>query len=338
MKIFYSLPFSGGQAPNQFQLLLTVYHQGLRPDVVFATSGGAVAIHFVSQANWDEQRLRELIRESVGMISIRRKNIAEQIKALISPENNSFLSESGTLRFFTDMMSQRSAGGIEIWNGTLNDVSNKSAFFCNTSKSSSRFNFESDEFETIFCNNDKEMFAKSVKASMSIPPLFPKTEINGCQYIDGAFGWASPIVPMLAAANVTEPHSVVVIDGKISQLTIHNTAPADDMVGMFSKYIKRLTHQKISSDVFFLVQRLGFLARINGETVCKKEIINPTEDDWRFVRDTVYSSRYSVLVVSPLYYRAVQLYEIDYDKTIDIMNMCKKYVALTLHYSHKADV
>jgi predicted acylesterase/phospholipase RssA len=169
---------------------------------------------------------------------------------------------------------------------------------------------------------------------MSIPPLFPKTEIDGCHYIDGAFGWASPVVPLLSAANVTDPHCVVVIDGESSQLNTHNMTMSNDIIAMMSKYMKRLGHQKINSDIFFLVERLKFLAQISNVRVSKMEIVNPTNDDWLVVRDTVYSSKYTVLIVSPLYYRGVRLYEIDYNKSMSVMDMCKKYSVLTLHYTH----
>jgi hypothetical protein len=209
MKI-YVLPVSGGGFAVQIGLLKAIYDAtmgkkciGITPDLVLGSSGGNVAAYLAMIGNWCSNSIMKnshLINSSLFVESWTPPFFPSWIAFPLT--KSIYRNGQGVKELFNKVYTPSSIDTTEIWSGTYNTVSQKSAFFCNKSieksliKDTGEPTYIYDMEPSVYLNGDRDKIAKVCHASASIPIMTEGVIINDQLHIDGGAGFASPFTPL----------------------------------------------------------------------------------------------------------------------------------------------
>lgn len=209
MKI-YVLPVSGGGFAVQLGLLKAIYEAtlmksrvGITPDLVLGSSGGNVASYLSMIGNWSSYAIMKNSKSINSNLFVESWTPPFFPTAIAYPLTNSiYRNGDGISQFFEQVYTKKSIVKTELWTGTYNTVSQKSAFFCNKHidnaiiKDLGKNTHIYDDEPVVYMNGDISMISKVSHASASIPIITPGVMIKDELHVDGGAGYASPLIPM----------------------------------------------------------------------------------------------------------------------------------------------
>lgn len=331
MKVFYSVPVSGGYLPSQIQLLLDLYQAGFRSDVIFSTSGGNVAAYLVVSCGWDKQRVNDMLEESCRS-NLNKNNLFRKLQVLFTNSFDQGLFDSDVI---TDAIIDRIiSSDIEVWTGTYNMLSHCSGFFCNFSEENAYIKQSFVDHNIAMCemtytDSDPTLISAYSKASLSIPMLMKPVQINNAPHVDGGFNWSSPLIPL--TSNITEPHCIVLVYP--SNLDSTQTIPSPiDLVTSIHRNFEMLTDGHIRTERFYSIERLKYFAKLTGKRIERMLNTSATAETLVIMHKIIQESEYSLLIVSPVFNQTTGLYSMDYERIVNIMRLCSKYFCADLYY------
>lgn len=208
--IIYVLPVSGGGFPAQLGLLKELFKatkttdkSGIRPDIVFASSGGNVASYIAMMGNWSDTGISKnckLIDASLFVESWTPPFFPTWIAFPLT--KSVYRNGEGVKRLFEQVFTTNSIQTTEIWTGTYNATRQQAAMFCNRSLETALIkDFGEDSYiydmeASRYLNGNLLEIGKSCYASASIPYLTPGIVIGTDRYVDGGSMYASPLAAM----------------------------------------------------------------------------------------------------------------------------------------------
>lgn len=189
---------SGGGYAVQYGLLALLSDAGIKPNICFGTSGGALALYLASAANWSSSEMIKIASELSDSLVFRSwmPTMLNFLPSVIagykrgSINDRSREAEDFFLRHFANIPTD-----VEIWTGTYNVNTSRAHFFLNRNTD---LNFTKINFSQFACDlpsvveNVREL-ARTVIASISIPGLLPPVLIGKELHCDGGVLYASPL-------------------------------------------------------------------------------------------------------------------------------------------------
>lgn len=209
MKI-YVLPISGGGFAIQLSFLKIInestkklYENGMKPDLVLGSSGGQISAYIAMIGNWDHAMIMKNVNLVKSSLFIESWTPSFFPTWIVFPLTGSiYRSVNGIKNLFRKVYSKLSITTTEIWSGTYNSTTQKSAMFCNLSSDKAKIkDFREDKYiydseKSVYLNGVIDDISKVVYASASIPIITPGVIINDNIHIDGGVAFCSPIIPM----------------------------------------------------------------------------------------------------------------------------------------------
>lgn len=209
MKI-YVLPISGGGFAVQLSFLKIIneatkklYDTGIKPDLVLGSSGGQVAAYIAMIGNWDNAMIMKNVNLIKSSLFIESWTPSFFPTWIVFPLTGSiYRSGNGIRNLFRKVYTPTSITSTEIWSGTYNSKTQKSAMFCNLSSDKAKIkDFKDDKYiydseKSMYLNGNIDDIAKVAYASASIPYVTPGVLIHDEIHIDGGVAFCSPIIPM----------------------------------------------------------------------------------------------------------------------------------------------
>lgn len=209
MKI-YVLPVSGGGFSIQLAFLKIInqstkklYKNGIVPDLVLGSSGGQAAAYIAMICNWNSGMFMKNLKFIKSSLFVESWTPSFFPTWIAFPLTGSFYrSGKGIRELFHKVYTPSSIVSTEIWSGTYNTYTQKSAMFCNLSSDKAILkDFEDDKYiydseKSIYLNGNIDDISKVVYASASIPYITPGVIIKDHVHIDGGMSFCSPVIPM----------------------------------------------------------------------------------------------------------------------------------------------
>lgn len=249
------LPISGGGFVAQCAALSRLCECGMRPDIVLCTSGGCIATLITLAGQWTKQGIlrvsgrlsSDLLFKPWSQISI----FSSMIGFFKGSLHRTGPGVSGILR---DYFTEKTIDEIEIWTGCYNQVSRKSALFCNKARGTTTLQPELDNYldQTLpisYAGCKLDVICEYMTATASVPVVVEGRKLHGLCYVDGGLGGASPFLHL-------QPAIEKVCDGKlhITYVSSENFnlsmsgEPADNVIGNWKSVTQCLTRQMVVID------------------------------------------------------------------------------------------
>lgn len=283
--IIYIAPVSGGGFPAQLGLFKELFKAtktreglGMKPDIVFASSGGNVASYIAMMGNWSDTGISKnckLIDASLFIESWTPPFFPTWIAFPLT--KSVYRNGVGVKRLFEQVFTTNSIQSTEIWTGTYNADRQQAAMFCNKSIESAHIkDFGEDSYiydmeASRYLNGNVDEISKCCYASASIPYLTPGVIINKQRYSDGGTMYASPLAAMsprlsetLSAQKNNDPIQILYfcsydMDSKFSD-------------SFYSATVGALVHSSLIQDRIFAVNLLKQYGKVNPVPLVYKDL------------------------------------------------------------------
>jgi predicted acylesterase/phospholipase RssA len=214
MKV-YIMPISGGGFVAQIAMLKAINDavSTMKPDLVLGSSGGQIAAYLAMIGDWNSNAIMRnvsLVDSALFVESWTPPFFPTWVAFLLT--KSIYKSGSGIQDLFNSVYTSRSITNTEIWSGTYDSTSQKSACFCNLKSSEALIkDLDSDKYiydsqRSVYLNGVVNDIAKVVYASASIPYVTPGVMIAEGRpegrpevmhlHKDGGSSYGSPLVPM----------------------------------------------------------------------------------------------------------------------------------------------
>lgn len=307
MKI-YILPISGGGFPAQIGLLKELYKStktsdkpGIKPDLVFASSGGNVAAYIAMLGDWTDTGISRnctLLDSSLFVESWTPPFFPTWIAFPLT--KSVYRNGEGVKRLFDQIFTPNSIQKTEIWTGTYNATKQQAAMFCNKSIETSIIkDFGEDSYiydmqPSQYLNGNVNEISKCCYASASIPYLTPGVMIGKDRFLDGGAMYASPLAAM--SPRLTDALSSRKSDEPIQFLYFCSYDMDSRFTDSFySQTVGVLVHSTLIQDRIFAVNLLKQYGKVKSTPEVYKNLCS---SDLRKVMD-LYQNKSYVMAFFP---------------------------------------
>jgi hypothetical protein len=206
------LPVSGNLFPVQMTLLSATIDEEYDPDLIFASSGGAVTAVTALGGDWSSAGIRRMVQHIrselflqnwwPNMLSFLPSWSLGFFRGSIYNSNEVTLASFFRTYFCESLLTQK-----ELWIGVGNETKIRPELICTVSEEQSyihkkeflRYSGRDEgwtEDALHYLNGEVSIIQKMTLASASIPTLVPPQDYQDSQYSDGGVFHASPLSPM----------------------------------------------------------------------------------------------------------------------------------------------
>lgn len=284
MKI-YIAPVSGGGFPAQLGLYKELYKAtkkkdgtGMKPDIVFASSGGNVASYIAMMGNWTDTGISRNCKLIDASLFIESQTPPFFPTWIMLPLTGSvYRNGAGVKRLFEQVFTTNSIQSTEIWTGTYNKDRQQAAMFCNRSLESAYIkdfgeaSYIYDMESSHYLNGNIDEIGKCCYASASIPYLTPGVVIGKEKYSDGGTMYASPLAAMsprlgetLSAQKNGEPIQILYFCSYDMDAKFNDS--------FYSATVGALVHSSLIQDRIFAVNLLKQYGKVNPDPLVYKNL------------------------------------------------------------------
>lgn len=193
------LPISGGGFPIQISSCCILADVDYVPELVFASSGGAICAFLMMAADWKSRKV-PLILENISSDLFLDKWKFPVLRNLYSVcQGSRFKASTAGEKLFHSLFDSRKISTIETWVGAFNKDERRLSIITNMSQETCKMelNWADVALHNLchlkYMNGDVKGMASFVSASCSIPGMVPHKDIGAVKYVDGGVVSASPL-------------------------------------------------------------------------------------------------------------------------------------------------
>lgn len=212
-------PISGGFFPDQLAMYRVLCKEGFKPRLIAGSSGGNISSYLCMAANWEVQRIEELVSEldQSYFVSPWYTGYIPGVSTITGYMSGSLYKSSiKSIDLFKKYFLHKSVKDTEIWVAAVNEMTSSCSLFCNMSHEEALIKGENINHTLYKCevpkylDGDIHRICKASIASSSVPLMVEAQEIDGQKYVDSGTKFASPLTPLQ-----DEIRSIAIKDGSL---------------------------------------------------------------------------------------------------------------------------
>lgn len=203
MLTVYILPVSGGGFVAQLGQLAAI--SGMRPDAVFACSGGNVSAYLSMAGSWEREGIFSSMKTMSSDLFVRRW-LGPLPSGIVFPITGSLYDRgSGLDSAMSSLFTTESSKRTEIWTGAYDNLARSGQLFTNVGESifDEELVKEGCSFvgclPPIYMNGDLKLISEVCYSSAAMPFFTQPGNIQGRAYSDGGCMFSSPLMGLSPA-------------------------------------------------------------------------------------------------------------------------------------------
>lgn len=327
--------------PNQLELLCMLASTGTVPDVAMGASGGNMALCICMLCDWQEDRVRAMVR-TMSYASLVRRWGGSGLSSLLPPTllgllHGSMYDRADSDSFFTTDRDLSSA--CELWSLTHNKTQNSMQLFTNRACGQTRLNYTSMHVRALplrYVAGDFTQLREIAMASAAVPGVQKVVVIENQEHVDGGMSMASPFSAFsdnIRHIGLTEAVHIVYVVGSNSNSRSHEPAHRSGFIETGMWTLHQLTEAAVCTDKAHVVDFLYSLPNFkHGRDRMRSQTYEGSVGTLRRVSQELRKMPASVLELSPRFNQCIDYTTFNSDDFASVMDLARDYFEIVAYW------